>query len=291
MDEMLARLATFALLPLSVAIAVSATRLARLGFYYSCSAQTLVCFRCRQTFFVDDDLTALESHERRCSSPAAATLVTVSGTQQPARYKDGHQNSATSSEVTNRSSCPPPHLDRTRMAHDETIGDGINTTVSRQYNETSNVVCNSVPILCHQPDFERLKDETVRLSTFRDWPERASRVVEPRDLAEAGLFYTGQIDRVQCAFCRGCLRNWRQGDRPADEHRKHFPDCSFVRRLRCDDDATAAAASSPSKPRHQQQLQTSGSTLASDKPCEKLQQSFQVGLLVLLPRCCESVLR
>ena len=76
------------------------------------------------------------------------------------------------------------------MAHDETIGDGINTTVSRQYNETSNVVCNSVPILCHQPDFERLKDETVRLSTFRDWPETASRVVEPRDLAEAGLFYT-----------------------------------------------------------------------------------------------------
>ena len=42
------------------------------------------------------------------------------------------------------------------------------------------------------------------------------------------MFYTGQIDRVQCAFCRGYLRNWVQGDKPAEEHRKNFPNCLFV---------------------------------------------------------------
>ena len=109
---------------------------------------------------------------------------------------------------------------------------------TQQVNHVANmhhVPCNQVPLLCvidrEHPDFDRLKDEEVRLSTFHDWPERAARIIEPRDLAKAGLFYTGQIDRVQCAFCRGFLRNWVQGDRPVNEHRKHFPNCSFVKRL------------------------------------------------------------
>jgi len=79
-----------------------------------------------------------------------------------------------------------------------------------------------------RPDFQRLKVESARLATFFDWPERVASIVNPRDLAKAGLFYTGQTDRVQCAFCRSFLRNWVQGDVPADEHRRLFPDCSFV---------------------------------------------------------------
>jgi len=82
----------------------------------------------------------------------------------------------------------------------------------------------------NNPNFERLKDESVRLSTFHDWP--AQLIVKPGDLAKAGMFYTGQSDRVQCAFCQNCLRNWVQGDVPADEHRNHFPNCSFVRQLK-----------------------------------------------------------
>jgi len=80
-----------------------------------------------------------------------------------------------------------------------------------------------------KPNLELLKVESARLATFHDWPETAKHVVEPRDLAKAGMFYTGQADRVQCAFCRGCLRNWARGDNPTEEHRKKFPDCSFVR--------------------------------------------------------------
>ena len=78
----------------------------------------------------------------------------------------------------------------------------------------------------NSPDFERLKAEEVRLSTFHDWP--SAHIVESCDLAKAGLFYTGQIDRVQCAFCGGYLHNWVQGDNPAEEHRRHFPKCLFI---------------------------------------------------------------
>jgi len=120
MDEMLARVASFALLPLSVAIAVSAMRLSRLGFYYSSSSHTLVCCRCRQTFSVDDELARLESHEQQCSSPR----FTASASQQLQQgCRDYHQNQnscfpGTSSNVTNLSSRPPTYLDTTPLSAD-----------------------------------------------------------------------------------------------------------------------------------------------------------------------------
>ena len=98
------------------------------------------------------------------------------------------------------------------------------------YNRTTDEsVGADVTVDRSHPNFELLKVESARLATFHDWPERAKHIVKPRDLAKAGMFYTGQADRVQCAFCHGCLRNWVQGDDPAEEHRKHFPDCSLVR--------------------------------------------------------------
>lgn len=85
---------------------------------------------------------------------------------------------------------------------------------------------STVSVVNHSSlDFIQLQSESVRLSTFHNWP---SRIVEPRELTAVGFFYMGQADRVQCAFCRGCLHNWRQGDRPADEHRRYFPDCPLM---------------------------------------------------------------
>jgi len=88
----------------------------------------------------------------------------------------------------------------------------------------------AAPVDRTRPDFRRLQSsESERLSTFHDWPASSGRIVDARNLAAAGLFYTGHADRVQCAVCRGCLRSWRPGDRPAEQHRRHFPDCPLVR--------------------------------------------------------------
>ena len=77
------------------------------------------------------------------------------------------------------------------------------------------------------PDYAALQNEMTRLWTFYDWP--ADVPAKPDVLAKAGFFYAGDIDIVRCAFCKGCLRNWVPEDVPIEEHRKHFPDCSFVR--------------------------------------------------------------
>ena len=77
------------------------------------------------------------------------------------------------------------------------------------------------------PDFSLLRHEAARLGTFTNFPTNSP--VTPAALAKAGFFYKGPIDRVQCAFCRGLLRNWVRGDDAMEEHKKHQPQCLFVR--------------------------------------------------------------
>lgn len=53
----------------------------------------------------------------------------------------------------------------------------------------------------------------------------------------------GIADRVQCAICRGVLRNWDKDDIPWDEHSKHFGFCRLItgqdaRNLVLENDAT-----------------------------------------------------
>ena len=76
------------------------------------------------------------------------------------------------------------------------------------------------------PDYDLLRQESVRLSTFDDWP--VSAFVQPSALARAGLFYIGEGDRTRCAFCRGVLHHCEPYDNPDLEHLRHFPNCPFV---------------------------------------------------------------
>ncbi|NXG01230.1 BIR7B protein, partial [Sakesphorus luctuosus] len=65
-----------------------------------------------------------------------------------------------------------------------------------------------------------------RLRTFRRWPR--SSPVSPRDLVEAGFFYVGPRDEVQCFCCGGVLKDWRRGDCPIIEHLNFFPSCKYI---------------------------------------------------------------
>ncbi|NWS34927.1 BIR7B protein, partial [Polioptila caerulea] len=65
-----------------------------------------------------------------------------------------------------------------------------------------------------------------RLRTFRQWPRTAP--VSARDLVQAGFFYVGPGDEVQCFCCGGVLKDWRPGDCPIIEHLNFFPSCKYV---------------------------------------------------------------
>ena len=67
--------------------------------------------------------------------------------------------------------------------------------------------------------------EEARLSTFVSWPGPVS----PLSLVAAGFHYLGQSDKVKCFCCNGTVLSWERGDDPMVEHRRHFPNCSFVK--------------------------------------------------------------
>uniref|UniRef100_A0A8C3QUG8 RING-type E3 ubiquitin transferase n=1 Tax=Cyanoderma ruficeps TaxID=181631 RepID=A0A8C3QUG8_9PASS len=65
-----------------------------------------------------------------------------------------------------------------------------------------------------------------RMRTFQQWPRTAP--VSARDLVEAGFFYVGPRDEVQCFCCGGVLKDWRPGDCPIIEHLSFFPSCKYL---------------------------------------------------------------
>uniref|UniRef100_A0A3Q0RGD6 RING-type E3 ubiquitin transferase n=1 Tax=Amphilophus citrinellus TaxID=61819 RepID=A0A3Q0RGD6_AMPCI len=76
------------------------------------------------------------------------------------------------------------------------------------------------------PKVPHMRKEEARLQTFSFWPSSAP--VNPSDLAQAGLFYVGQSDLVQCFCCGNKLSGWETGDTAWGEHEKHFPNCLFI---------------------------------------------------------------
>ncbi|TNN33744.1 Baculoviral IAP repeat-containing protein 7-B [Liparis tanakae] len=71
-----------------------------------------------------------------------------------------------------------------------------------------------------------MRAEAERLQTFDGWPADAP--VTPGQLAEAGFFFLGPGDKVQCFCCSGVLWCWVRGDDPAAEHARHFPACGHA---------------------------------------------------------------
>ena len=76
---------------------------------------------------------------------------------------------------------------------------------------------------------ERYKHYDVRLTSFTSprWPTDVP--VSTDELARAGWYFTGVEDRVKCPWCHGCVYNWVDGDTGLGEHKRHFPQCEFVK--------------------------------------------------------------
>jgi len=66
-----------------------------------------------------------------------------------------------------------------------------------------------------------------RMITYESWPPGLNQ--KPRDLVEAGFYYTGYSDRVKCFFCGGGLEAWHEQDSVIGEHKKWFEDCLYIR--------------------------------------------------------------
>lgn len=68
--------------------------------------------------------------------------------------------------------------------------------------------------------------EQARLESFGSWPVGLK--LRPKELAEAGFFYTGLGDKTICFQCGGGLKDWAETDEPWREHALYFSKCGFV---------------------------------------------------------------
>lgn len=58
--------------------------------------------------------------------------------------------------------------------------------------------------------FPQYEDRTSRLNTYKNWP--IFLVMSPNELVNAGFFYTGYSDEVQCYSCGCKLGKWMRQD-------------------------------------------------------------------------------
>ncbi|KAE8286186.1 E3 ubiquitin-protein ligase XIAP [Larimichthys crocea] len=177
----------------SLAQQVSAERLARAGFYYTGHADRVRCFSCQKTVenWCRGD-TPVERHKE--VSPSCRFLSCTHRTL----FNSIPDNTLTNGSTYNEEAEDMEFRLRTGEVVDET----------------------TYPMAPH------MSSEEARLQTFTSWPSTAP--VRSRDLAQAGLYYLGESDQVQCFCCGGMLAGWETGDTAWGEHTKHFPYCFFI---------------------------------------------------------------
>ncbi|XP_053681784.1 baculoviral IAP repeat-containing protein 5.2-B [Sabethes cyaneus] len=74
--------------------------------------------------------------------------------------------------------------------------------------------------------------EKDRVKSFKKWPYSSSSSCNIQKMAEAGFCWHGDDNEEDTAICFVCgkvLDGWEDTDDPWTEHRKHAPQCLFVK--------------------------------------------------------------
>ncbi|NXW81604.1 XIAP ligase, partial [Alopecoenas beccarii] len=187
---------------------VSARALARAGFVYAGEGDKVKCFSCHLTVegWAPGD-SAVERH--RELSPNCEFI-----TESAFLENNVHplaQNCQHRTENGSGNSGLPQALD------DSCDVEADYLLRTRQVVDMSDTLYPKNPAMC---------SEEARLKSFHSWPLNGQ--LTPKELANAGFYYTGVGDQVACFCCGGKLKQWEPSDRAWSEHKRHFPKCFFV---------------------------------------------------------------
>lgn len=79
----------------------------------------------------------------------------------------------------------------------------------------------------HRPEHPEFQIEANRFASYEDWPNSLKQ--KPKELAEAGFYYTGKGDRVVCFSCGGGLKHWEESDKPWEQHAMWYSKCEYLK--------------------------------------------------------------
>ncbi|XP_009329031.1 PREDICTED: E3 ubiquitin-protein ligase XIAP isoform X1 [Pygoscelis adeliae] len=200
------RLGTFVAFPLGCP--VSASVLAQAGFVYTGEGDKVKCFSCHTTTegWAPGD-SAVERHRKlspNCKFITESTFLENNIHPLAQNYQHGTENGSSNSAL-------PCTLD------DPSDAEADYLVRTRQVVDMSDNFYPKNPAMC---------SEESRLKSFHNWPLNGQ--LTPKELANAGFYYTGVGDQVACFCCGGKLKKWEPSDRAWSEHKRHFPKCFFV---------------------------------------------------------------
>lgn len=276
MNEEAARLATFADWPAPARQILLPGALARAGFYYTGTGDTVRCAFCRVCIrhWEPGDL-AFRRHRRE--SPACSLVlgtctsnVTLEDVPQYEREedpaKDMHfealrlatfstwpaQLAISASELASAGFYYAGVGDVVRcFACGGTLNDWEPGQMAQQRHAecfpdclfVQNTGHNNVPVPgpppLPEPELLQMRLEKVRAQSFASWPRHAA--VTSEELVEAGFYYTCQGDIVRCFHCDVELCHWKTWHTAWGRHREASPNCLYVRQS-CPADPVAYAA-------------------------------------------------
>lgn len=81
-----------------------------------------------------------------------------------------------------------------------------------------------------RPEFPDKAVEAQRIESYVDWPKTIKQ--RPQELSDAGFFYTGKGDRVQCFSCGGGLKDWEENDDPWEQHGMWYGKCEYLKLMK-----------------------------------------------------------
>ncbi|KAM3827268.1 E3 ubiquitin-protein ligase XIAP isoform 3-T3 [Vipera latastei] len=201
--QLTSRLGTFANFPRLCPVPSSV--LAQAGFFYTGKGDQVRCFSC---------------------------LATLEGWKEGDSAIRRHKNVSPNCRFINDGSFEEHHL-LSRLPNGPPGGEGTSSVtpdsdLSSNFEADYLLRTRQVVDLsgCLYPQNLAMCNEEVRLRSFHSWPPYVP--VTPEDLANAGLYYRGVGDEVECFCCGGKMKNWELGDQAWSEHRRHFPRCFFV---------------------------------------------------------------
>ncbi|XP_004837139.1 baculoviral IAP repeat-containing protein 8-like [Heterocephalus glaber] len=201
------RLKTFANFPSTSP--VSASTLARAGFLYTGEGDTVWCFSCHAAVDRWQYGDSAVGRHRKVSPNCRFIngFYFENSAAQPTN--PGAQNGQYNAEnyLGNRNHFAldrPPEIHADYLLRTGQVVDISDTIYPR------NVMCS----------------EEARLKSFHNWPDCAH--LTPRELASAGLYYTGEGDKVECFHCGGGLTNWKPSEDPWEQHAKWYPGCKYL---------------------------------------------------------------
>ncbi|OCT96132.1 baculoviral IAP repeat containing 2 L homeolog isoform X1 [Xenopus laevis] len=203
------RLSTFCTFPTNTQ--VSERNLAKAGFYYTGSDDKVKCFTCGlmlDNWKKGDN--AFEKHKKLY--PSCSFIQNV-----PPVNLGASLHSAFS----------PPASNSTPMSSAASENDKVEAISMKYCSIPQNpVTFRGIEDLSHIRTSEYMYTEEARLNSFKEW---TNAFLTPPELAKAGFYFVGPGDKVACFTCDGKLSNWEPNDNAMSEHRRHFPDCPFVK--------------------------------------------------------------